>query len=146
MNALIIVMLLAAAAVSAGLTTLGFRPVPGLADFHPDRVAAPRYFANPPEQVRAAYLAAATRTPGMRIADQGPRMLYLDSRPTARILAGNFGVALRAQFVEQGPGTVVHLEAQAKVWGPTRPATLLELERSLRMRAKDGGITEVIHH
>jgi hypothetical protein len=144
MNGLVILIIVFAAALSLGLTALGFRPAPGLAEFRPDCAAMPRYFADRPDRVRAAYFAAATRTPGMRVVEQRPWLIYLDSRPTSRVLAGNFGVALLARFVEQGAGTVVHLDAQAKALRPTRPATLLELERALRMRAKDNGITELI--
>lgn len=147
MNALVIVILVGALAVSLGLTAAGFRPAPRLAEFRPDRSATPRVFADTADHVRAAYLAAAARTPGMAIVEQGPRLLYLDSRPTARVLAGNFGVALLVRFADQsGGGAVVTVDAQAKLWAPTRPATLTELERALRMRAKTTGITELVHH
>ncbi len=97
--------------------------------------------------MRAAYLAAAARTPGLAVVEQGPRLLYLDSRPTARVLAGDFGVALLVRFADQnGGGAVVTVDAQAKLWAPTRAATLTELERALRMRAKTTGITELVHH
>ena len=147
MNALVIVILVGALAAALGLTAAGFRPAPRLAEFCPDRTATPRVFVDTADHVHAAYLAAAARTPGMVIAEQGPRLLYLDSRPTARVLAGDFGVALLVRFADQTTGgTVVTVDAQAKMWAPTRAATLTELERALRMRAKTTGITELIHH
>lgn len=136
MSTAAIFLVVGATVVVLVLTGLGFRPVRPLAEFRPDRQAAPRYFAEAPDRVAAAYRSAAARTPGMRIAEQGRWLLYLDSRPTSRILAGKFGVAVRARFAAQGGITVVVLDSQAKLWGATRPATLNELERTLRMRAK----------
>jgi hypothetical protein len=131
-------------AFSVIMTVMGFQPPKPISEFRADRTTQPRFFADPAEQVAGAYREAVTRTPGMHIAEFGPRALYIDSRPTARILSGDFGVVLLVRFDDRDGGTFVHTAVQNKGWGSTKVSTLRELERALRMRAKAHGIRECV--
>jgi hypothetical protein len=125
-------------------TALGFRPPQPLSQFRASRMAPVRYFQDPPELVQRAYANAVGRTPGMRLVHEQAGLLYVDSRPTSRVLNGDFGVVLLARFVAHQRGTQVDLGAQAKVGRTTRTTTLTELERAWRMRAKTAGVREHI--
>lgn len=144
MSVIIAVLIVAALAGYGLLTALGFAPVKPLTQFRGDRAAPPRRFHDDVDRVLAAYAGAAGAVPGMRLAERNGRALLIDSRPTARILAGNFGVALRVTAVPAETGTDVRVEAQNKTVGRPSHATLVELERALRMAAKARGLIEVV--
>ena len=143
MTAVIAFLLIVGGLGAATLTVAGFSPVRPLGQFQPDCAAPSRRFADPPERVVTAYAAGAARVPGMKVAERQDRILLLDSRPTARIIGGDFGVAIRLTVMPADSGSVVTAEAQNKTMGRTKLSTITELERELRMAAKRAGITEL---
>jgi hypothetical protein len=124
----------------------GFAPAGSLQDFRPDSEPILRAFHQSADDVRTAYRAAVGRTPGMRVADEGDGVLLLDSRPTSRILGGNFGMVMSVGFAPAGSGTTVVVQARNKVpWSFTNhDAALRHAEMALRMNAKAGGLVEVV--
>lgn len=143
MTAVIALVFITGCVGAAALTVAGFSPTKPLGEFRADCSAPARQFADPPERVVEAYATAVARVPGMKVAERHERVLLLDSRPTARIIGGDFGVAIRLTVVATDTGCTVLVEAQNKTLGSTKPSTLIELERTLRMAAKQAGITEL---
>lgn len=143
MTVVIALVLIAGSVGTAALTVAGFSPAKPLSQFRVDRAVPPRRFAEPPEQVVAAYASVAARVPGMRLAERRNQVLLLDSRPTSRILGGDFGVAIRLTVLVADAGSAVIVEAQNKTLGRTKLSTVIELERALRMAAKLAGLTEL---
>jgi hypothetical protein len=127
---------------------IGMGPVGSLASFRPGFACNERRFSQSPSHVAAAYRAAATSTPGMAVADEAgaPPTLLVDSRPTTRVLDGNFGMAIRFRFESIGEGTLVRTEARSKVWFAfsNHHAALSHVERAVRERAKQRGLEEVL--
>jgi hypothetical protein len=127
---------------------VGMGPAGSLASFHPTFGCGERRFSQSPSDVAAAYRQAASTTPGMAVADEAgsPPTLLVDSRPTSRILDGNFGMAIRFRFEPIDGGTLVRTEARSKVRFAlsNHHAALKHVERTVRERAKRGGIHEVL--
>lgn len=126
-------------------TVIGHSPAGDLAGFITDTRTRTRCFVDAPAAVLAAYSSAAGATPGMRVVDRDRDSLLLDLRPTARILDGNFGMAIRVTARPDGERTTVHTEANHKVrWALCNDdAALRSAEMALRARAKRAGIREV---
>ena len=125
----------------------GLRKPPSPETFTPT-IEETKHFVDPPELVLAAYRAAAAETPGMTIAQEGPGWLYLDSRPTARIMNGDFGSALGVKVTPAGTGSAVVTQYAPKSTAnlvSNYEAAFREKERALRMAAKRfGGLTEAV--
>jgi hypothetical protein len=142
-TAVIALVLIVGSLGAAALTVAGFSPVKPLPQFRTDRSAPTHLFADSPQRVIDAYASAAASVAGMRLAERDDRVLLIDSRPTARIIGGDFGVAIRVTVTAVDTGGAVTVEAQNKTVGRTRLSTVIELERALRMAAKQVGITEL---
>lgn len=127
---------------------VGFGPPGTLASFHASVPGPDRRFVHPPAQVASAYRAAAAATAGMSIADEStnPTTLLIDSRPTSRILGGDFGMVVRFCFEFSNGTTVVSTDARSKVPFAlvNHEAALVHVERAVRQRAKSSGLDEQI--
>lgn len=125
---------------------MGMAPAGDLGSFRSDGHIDRRRFVQPPESVLDAYSAGADRTPGMRCVERGRTDVLVDLRPTARILGGNFGMAVRVRAQQVPGGTEVTTEARNKVawsWSDHSDA-FRQAETALRMNAKRCGIEEVV--
>lgn len=133
-------------AYAAAATAAGFRPAAPRAVFRADpTLFARRTFTDPLDRVRQAYAAGVRATPGMLLVEEGPDELYVDARPSSRVLSGNFGMLMVLGFTEADGGTQVTCAATRKVpWAVSAHSTAAfhEAERALRMRAKRAGELE----
>lgn len=116
----------------------GFGPAGDLSGFAPDSPPMQRRFRQPVEKVVAAYRAAVPRTPGMRLAAEGPHELLVDLRPTSRVIGGNFGLVIRLRFRSEVVATYVEADSRNKVpFAVSNHCAAFEhAERALRTRAK----------
>lgn len=143
-----IVIVLGVVVAYAGIClAMGFAPAGSLESFRGERGCPDRHFHHAPGQVAAAYRSAASATPGMSIADEasaGPPTLLVDSRPTSRILGGDFGMVVRFRFELSEGGTVVRTDSRSKVRFAltNHDAALRHVERAVRERAKGIGLQE----
>jgi hypothetical protein len=125
----------------------GFRPVGTLDSFEPAVEPELRRFRDHPAKVYEAFAAAVARTPGMLLADRRPDTLYVDLRPTTRIMDGNFGLAIRLVVAAaEGGGATVRVDWSKKVAFSfsNDSAAFSHAERALRMNAKAFGLDEVL--
>jgi hypothetical protein len=124
----------------------GFRPVGPLDAFQPATHPDERRFRDHPANVFEAYRAAVARTPGMVLADRRSDTLYIDLRPTSRIMDGNFGLAIRVVVAADQDGATVRIDWSKKVPFSLSNdgAAFAHAERALRMNAKALGIDEVL--
>jgi len=125
----------------------GFGAAAPLARFSADGPPLTRRFGDPVPTVMAAYLAAAAATPGMRVAETARDVLLVDSRPTPRVLGGNFGMVIRVRFTSDGDGCTAWAEAMNKVRFAilaNHDAAFVHAERALRTAAKAHGLREVL--
>lgn len=144
----IAVLALIAGYVAACLVA-GFGTPPPLARFSPGGTAVTRRFADPLASVVAAYRDAVRATPGMRVVDARDDVLLVDSRPTPRVLDGNFGMVLRFRFArgEGEDGCSATADSMNKVPFAilvNHEAAFLHAERAVRMTAKRRGLREVV--
>lgn len=125
---------------------MGTAPAGDLHEFRGDGHVDRRRFVQPPEAVLDAYSQGADRTPGMRCVQRSGSEVLIDLRPTARILGGNFGMAIRVQTCAVPGGTDVTTEARNKVgWSWSHHSDAFrQAETALRMNAKRCGIQEVL--
>lgn len=107
-----------------------------------------RSFDNPSEQVVAAYRSAVTTAPGMHIVSDGGHEFFVDSRPSVRIMNGDYGSVLhvRVEPTDHDRSTV-YVGYRPKTGGSRASrnelAAFREKERVLRMKAKSvGGLRE----
>ena len=144
---IVTILLLVAVGYLGACLLAGFGTPAPLARFSADGPALTRRFADPVTQVMGAYLTAAAATPGMRVADTGSDVLLVDSRPTSRVLGGNFGMVIRVRFAADGAGCTARAEAMNKVpfaLFVRHDAAFVHAERALRMAAKSHGLQEVL--
>jgi len=116
----------------------GFGPAGDLSGFEPDNAPMRRSFRQPTDTVVAAYRAAVSMTPGMRLAAEGRHELLVDLRPTSRVIGGNFGLVIRLRFRSEGASTCVEADARNKApfAFSNHGAAFEHAERALRTRAK----------
>jgi hypothetical protein len=144
---IVTILVLAVGGYLGACVLAGFAAPLPLASFSADGRALTRQFADPVLSVMAAYLAAAEATPGMRVAETGHDVLLVDSRPTSRVLGGNFGMVIRVQFAPDADGCTARAEAMNKVPFAVlanHDAAFVHAERALRMAAKAHGLREVV--
>lgn len=144
---MVILILSLAVAYALACMAAGFGPAGDLAGFRPDGLRLDRRFRQAPDVVRAAYVAAAGRTPGMRLVEERDDQLLVDLRPTSRILDGNFGLVIRLSIAPDGAGTVVRGEARRKVpfaFLANDHAAFEHAERALRQRAKSSTVLDEV--
>jgi hypothetical protein len=126
----------------------GYGRPPSLDGFSADSDPLVRHFASSPSAVAAAFRVAAQTTAGMRLAEERRGVMLVDSRPTSRVLGGNFGMAIRIRFVEDDADrTEVTAEAMNKVrfaLSVNHEAAFVHAERALRMAAKRSGLRELL--
>lgn len=129
-------------------TIAGFTANPGsLANFRSEMDdQATRRFRESVPAVQQAYANAVKRVPGMRLVDESAGALLIDLRPTSRILGGNFGLVIRAEFAPYADQTEVRISARSKLsWAiANHRSALRTAETALRMRAKESGIEQLI--
>ncbi len=153
---MILVLILVGVLVYAGACTVsGLQPSPmRLANFVPDpdfgRLSRRFHGATP--DVRRAFTHAVRSAPGMSVIDEDERRLLVDSKPSVLVMDGNYGLVVELDFAsapdgDTGDWTEMTVQAVPKVgWAlATRQrASLIEIERSLRMSAKRCGLLSEI--
>lgn len=125
---------------------LGFGSPGTLANHRADDDTIDRHFRETPHVVEATYRRAVERTPGMRLAESERGVMLVDLRPTTRIIAGNFGMAIRLAFTATADGTQVRADSRNKVRIAlvNHHAAFVHAERALRQRAKTHGLHELM--
>ena len=145
MGTLAILLLPVVAVWAIYLTIRGFEAPPAETDFIP-LLAVEKSFAQDTSRVQAAYRAATRDTPGMSIAEEKDGVFLIDSRPTMRLMSGDFGSVLRITVTSANPGSRLLMEYAPKttsVLVRNHNSAFTEKERALRMKAKQlGPLTE----
>ena len=140
MVAVILVIGLVALGVQAYLTMRGFGPPCSPDGFDPMHYEE-RVLLAPPATVLEAYGRAAAQTGGMRVYATGSNCLFIDSRPSALVLDGDYGSTIRVQGAPAENGaSAVRVESVPKTpWVAAIGrvgAGFVAKERALRMTAK----------
>lgn len=143
---ILILILLAGLGFCTACCVAGFGPPGTLETFQAHGRTTPRRFAQPVDQVVAAYKDGVRRTPGMRVVDESGSTLLVDARPSARVLSGNFGMVLRIDVIPDGSHSAVSTAVSNKVpWSLTNhEGALVQAESVLRMNAKRSSIDELV--
>lgn len=156
----VLILVLVALLGYAGACTLsGLQPsAVRLTSFVPDPAfgTLSRRFTGSVSDVHRAFTNAVLNAPGMSVIDQDQHRLLIDSKPSVLVMDGNYGVIICLEFFtsaghegdeEGGRWTEVTVRAAPKVgWAiATRQrASLIEIERNLRMTAKQRGLLSEI--
>lgn len=128
-------------------TVKGFSEAPPVEQFQP-RLEIEKQFLNSLPQVLSAYRQAVALTSGMSISSEGDSWLFIDSRPSAMILNGDYGSLVRVEARPSEGGTSLLIQ-----YAPKSTTNLVsnyegafrEKERALRMLAKQSGsLSEVV--
>lgn len=155
MIVVLVLLLLGLLAYAGTCTVAGLQPSPvRLTSFMPDPafgMLSRRFHGSAPE-VRQAFAEAVRNAPGMSVIDEDGHRLLVDSKPSVLVMDGNYGLLVGLDFTsppgdDGGHWTEVTVRAAPKVsWAVAtrRRASLIEIERNLRMTAKQRGLLSEI--
>jgi hypothetical protein len=141
-----LVLLVLAAYLLACVVT-GFGSPGNLSGFTAENTPLRHRYRQPVQQVKTSYRRAVSITPGMRLVEEDSDEMLVDTRPSTRVLGGNFGLVIRLRFRADGRTTRIEADSRNKVpfaWGVNHDAAFVHAERALRSRAKQAGLCEML--